>query len=57
MLDVFIHIIRNFYNGTDNVDDSRSTQEVWQTITNLKQEWKGVYGNKVALTPDILFEK
>ena len=57
MLDVFIHIIRNFYNGTDNVYDSRSTQEVWQTITNLKQEWKGVYGNKVALTPDILFEK
>ena len=28
ILEVFIHIIRKLYVGTDNVDDSRSTQEV-----------------------------
>ena len=38
--DVFIHIIRIFYVGTYNVDDSRITQKVCQEITNLKQEWK-----------------
>ena len=36
MLDIFIHIIMKFYVGTDNVDDSRSTNEVCQAITNLK---------------------
>ena len=28
ILDLFIHIIRNVYVGTDNFDDSRITQEV-----------------------------
>ena len=51
MFDVFIHIIRKFYVGTGSVDDSRSTQEVCQAITILKQEWKGVNGNSVTLTP------
>ena len=32
MFDVFIHIIRNIYVGTDNVDDSRSTHEMRQEI-------------------------
>ena len=37
MFDVFILIIRNFYVGTDIVDNSRSTQEVCQSIINLEQ--------------------
>ena len=57
MLDVFINIIRKLYVGTNNIDDSRSTQEVCQTISNLKQEWKGVNGKTVALTLDVFFDK
>ena len=57
MFDVFILIIRNFYVGTDIVDNSRSTQEVCQEIINLEQEWKGVNGKTFMLTPYILFEK
>ena len=37
MFDVFIHIIRKFYVDTDSVDDSMSTQEVCQAVTNLNQ--------------------
>ena len=57
MFDIFIHIIRKFYVGTDNVDDSRIAQEACQAIINLKQEWKGVNGKTFMLTPYILFEK
>ena len=38
MVDIFIHIIRTFYVGTDHVDHSSSTLEVRQKIENLKQE-------------------
>ena len=57
MFEVFIHIIRKFHVVTYNVDDSRSTQEVWKAITNLKQEWKQVNGKTFMLTPDMLFGK
>ena len=57
MFDIFIHIIRKFYVGTDNVDDSRIAQEACQAINHLKQEWKGVNGKTVTLTPEILFDK
>ena len=56
ILDVFIHIIRSFYVGIDDVDDSRSTQEVFQAITNSNQEWKGVNGETVTITPYIFFD-
>ena len=51
IFDVFIHIIRNNYCGTYNVDDSRSTQEVCQAITNLKYYRKEVNSKTVILTP------
>ena len=57
MIDVFINIIRNYCVGTDNFDDSRSTQGVCQAITNLKQECKLVNGKTVILASDILFDK
>ena len=57
MLDLFIHIIRKNYVGTDNVDYSRSTQKVCQAIKNLRQEWIGVNGKTVTLTPYIVFDK
>ena len=57
MLNVFIRIIRKFYVATENVDDSRSTQEVCQEIKILKQEWKGFNGKTFTITPDILFDK
>ena len=34
MLDLFIHIIRKNYVGTDNIDDLRSPHDVCQLITN-----------------------
>ena len=40
-----------------NVDDSRIAQEACQAINHLKQEWKGVNGKTVTLTPEILFDK
>ena len=57
MFDVFILIIRTFYVGTDNVDYSRSTQEVYQAIKNRKKKWKIVNGKTFTLTPDIFFDK
>ena len=56
MFDGSIHIIRKLYVGTDNVDDSMSTQEVCQSLINVNKEWEGFYGKLVAITPDILFE-
>ena len=50
MLNIFIHIFGIFYVGTVNVDYSRSTQEVCQAITNLKQEQNRVDRKAVALT-------
>ena len=48
MFEVFIHVNRKFYVGKENVDDSRSTQEVCQAVKNIKQEWKVVNGNVVT---------
>ena len=56
MFDIFIHTIRKIYVGTDTFYDSRSTQELFQSITNLKQEWKVLNRNTFILTPYILFE-
>ena len=56
MFDISIHMIRKLYVGTDNDDYSRISQEVCQSNNSLKQEWKGVNGNTVTLTPEILFD-
>ena len=34
-----------------------STQEVFRSVTNLKQEWEVAYGNTIMLIPDIFFDK
>ena len=34
-----------------------STQEVFRSVTNLKQEWEVTYGNTIMLIPDIFFDK